>query len=236
MHEPAKEGVFLGRPADDGHRPDSAFAMPDMLNPHHREVVLAGVVAEVVAKGTFGLGGSGHHRALDHKVGISVDARPAWAADHRDPMAGEHARKGQLRQALRQRHHCRRGHRWRPTHKDSHLEWLAASQGRGVMHADPTVQLVVQADFLVGLVVIARELHPVHAEVAAFGARAVGVFGVDRRQRDKRPAISRPADHARQLGDARLVGHHRPPRDTPGERREGIQRSPPITPGPLGSL
>ena len=59
----------------------------------------------------------------------------------------------------------------------------------------------------------------------------VGVFGVDRRQRDERPAVARPARHLRELGERRFVGEHRARAHPPRQHGEGIQRRSPVAPG-----
>jgi len=45
-----------------------------------------------------------------------------------------------------------------------------------VVNTDAAVDLVMQARFLIGLVAIAGDLHPVHAEVAMAPAGAGGIF------------------------------------------------------------
>ena len=58
-----------------------------------------------------------------------------------------------------------------------------------MVDADPAVDLVVQADLAVRLVLVPRELDPVHPQVRLRQAGPVGVLGVDLRQRDERPAV-----------------------------------------------
>ena len=60
-----------------------------------------------------------------------------------------------------------------------------------MMHADAAVNLVVQADAVV-VILIARKLHAVHAEVGVPPAGPVGVFGVHLRQGDERAAVLGP--------------------------------------------
>ena len=62
-------------------------------------------------------------------------------------------------------------------------------------------------------------------------AGMVGVFGVDRRQRDERPAVARPARHLRELGERRFVGEHGTAAHPPRQHGEGIQRRAPVAPG-----
>ncbi len=46
------------------------------------------------------------------------------------------------------------------------------------MDADAAVDLIVQTDLAVGLILVAGELHPVHAQVGMPPAGTVGVFRV----------------------------------------------------------
>ncbi len=67
------------------------------------------------------------------------------------------------------------------------------------------LDLVVQADFAVGCVLVAGKLDAVHAEVGMSPAGLGDVFRVDLRQRDERAAIEWPAHLLRQLRDCRFV-------------------------------
>ena len=75
-----------------------------------------------------------------------------------------------------------------------------------MVDADRAVDLVVQADFAVGLVLAAGELDAVHAEVRVSPAGLRDVFGVDLRQRDERAAVVGPTHLLRQLRDCGFVG------------------------------
>ncbi len=68
----------------------------------------------------------------------------------------------------------------------------------------------MQADFLVRQIVSSRQLDPVHPQVRAGKAGAVGIFGVNLRQGHKRPAVAGPACHLRQLIDRRRMLKNRP--------------------------
>ncbi len=234
VHEPAEERVFLRGPADDGHRPDRPVTMPDMLDPHHGKVVPPRVVAQMVAERSFRLGGSGRDRALDDEVGVGVDRRPIAAADHRQPMTGQHARECQFGETLRQGHHGRDGQRRRAAHEDRHLQRFVPLERRGMMQADAAVQLIVEPDLAIGFVVVACELHAVHAEVRLHErpprASVAGVFCVDGRQRDERPAVSWPACHLREARERNLMREHRPRPHATGQHREGVDRAPPVSP------
>ena len=81
-----------------------------MIHTEQRKLMLPGVVAEVVAEGSLGLGGPGVHRALDHEVGVGVDGWSAATGNHRDAMAGQRAGKREFGEALGERHHRRHGH------------------------------------------------------------------------------------------------------------------------------
>src|SRR5262249_12977917 len=107
------------------------------------------------------------------------------------------------------------------------------AQGGGVVDADAAMDLVVQADFAVGLIGVAGELDTIHAQVGVPPAGPVGVFGVDLWQGDERPAVARPADQLRQFADARVVSEDRSPR---AELRPHVPESTryvPVAPRPL---
>jgi len=59
------------------------------------------------------------------------------------------------------------------------------------MDTDAAVNLVVQADFAVGLILVAGQLHAIHAEIGVAPAGTVGVLGIDLRQRDEGAAVAR---------------------------------------------
>ena len=62
-----------------------------------------------------------------------------------------------------------------------------------MVDADRAVDLIVEADFAVGLVLAAGELDAVHAEVGVSPAGLRDIFGVDLRERDERAAVVGPA-------------------------------------------
>ncbi len=235
VDEPPEERIFLRRSPDHGHRPDRPLAMPHMIDPHHGKVVLPRVVPEMIAERSFRLRRAWMHRALDHEIRIGVDRGPPLPPDHRNPVAGEHSGKRELREPFGQRHHRRDGQRRRTADEDRHPERLAPGEGRCMVYADPAVNLVVEADFPIVLVGVARELHAIHAEVRVLRARPVGVLGVDGRQRDERAAVTRPAGHPRQTGERNLTGQHGAGANAPRQHREGVVGRPPIAPWPLQS-
>ena len=54
VNDLAERRVFLRRAADDGERPDGASAMRDRLDVEHRKIVRQAVVAQMIAKRSFG--------------------------------------------------------------------------------------------------------------------------------------------------------------------------------------
>ncbi len=103
-----------------------------------------------------------------------------------------------------------------------------------MVHADAAMDLVVQADLPVRLVLVARELDPVHPQVGSRRARPVGVFGVDLRQGDERTAVHRPALDLRQPPDRDPVGQDRPGPYPTGQQPPERARYAAVPPGVLG--
>ena len=79
-----------------------------------------------------------------------------------------------------------------------------------MMPADPSVDLIVQADLLVAFVLAARHLHAVHPQVGRQQTGPIGILGVDKRQRDKCATIIGPGLELRKLIDGRLIPENRP--------------------------
>ncbi len=77
-----------------------------------------------------------------------------------------------------------------------------------MMHAHAPVNLIVHARF-VGRVPIARQLHPVHAQIGGVQAGAVGVLAVNQGQGNEGAAVPRPAGQARQIGKSAAAFQHR---------------------------
>lgn len=69
--------------------------------------------------------------------------------------------------------------RWWATDEDADAKGFAAFEGIGMVNADVTANLIVEADFTVGGVVVAHELDAIHAQIGIHDAGVVGVFGVD---------------------------------------------------------
>ena len=175
VNQLAEDRVFLRRPADDGERPDRAVAVIDVLDAQHREIVLQAVVAQVIAERAFGqqLVGDRPCRRCRNRRRRGSAGRPR-PAEHADAAAAERAGEGQFAHSFGQRHHGGEHHRRRAADEDVDAKRLAGANRRRMMHADPAVNLVVQADFAVRLVLAAGELHAVHAEVRAPPARRRG--------------------------------------------------------------
>src|SRR5262249_15735172 len=93
--------------------------------------------------------------------------------------------------------------RRRAADKDVDMKRHAAPQRQRVMHADAAMNLVVQPDFAVGMILVAGKLDPIHAEIGLPPTGTVRVFGVDLRQRSKRPSVPRPTHKLWQLMDRR---------------------------------
>ena len=173
-------------------------------------------------------------RAADDEVGLGRHGQASVGRDHGDAPAAQGAGERQLGQPLGQRHD--RGDRQGGRAADEHVDpqRFTPADRRRMVHADPAMDLVVQPDLAVGLVLVARELDPVHPQVRSSQAGPVGVLGVDLRQRDERPAVHRPALDLRQLVDRDSVGQDRPGPHAPGQQPPERARHAAISPGVLG--
>ena len=160
----------------------------------------------MIAERAFGQQLVGDDGAADAEVGVGVDRQAVGAAEHADAAAAECAGECQLAHSFGQRQHGGEHHGGRAADEDVHAERLAGAEGGGVVDADRAVDLVVEADFAVGLVLAAGELDAVHAEVRVSPAGLRDIFGVDLRQRDERAAVVGPAYLLRQLRDCGFVG------------------------------
>ena len=234
VDEPAEHRVFLRRPPHDRDRPDGAGAVGDAIDAEHGEVVLPGVVAEVIAERALRLR-TGKDRPFDREIGFGIDRRPPLCRDHRNPMAGQRPGEGQLREPFGKGHHRRHGHGWRATDSDHDAERLAPLQRPAMVDADAAVELVVEADFVERLVGVAGQLNAVHAEIRALCAGAGGILGVDTGKRDERAAVTRPGNDMGKGGKCHLAGLHRPAADMPREHRQSVERRPPVAPRAAGS-
>ena len=163
----------------------------------------------------------------DDEIGLGGHGQAAVGRDHRDATAAERAGERQLGQALGQRHDRGDGHRGRAADEDVDPQRLAAADRRGMVHADPAVDLVVQPDLAVRLVLVAGELDAVHPQVGRRQAGPVGVLGVDLRQGDERPAVHRPALDLGQLVERRSGAPGSAPISTRrGRSRQSVRGTP----------
>src|SRR5688500_15079823 len=83
------------------------------------------------------------------------------------------------------------------------------------MNADAAMNLVVQAGAAL-VVLVARELHAIQAEIGGPPAGPIGVFGVDLRQGNERTAVFGPRYLLRQITDRNLLVEHRTGRNELG--------------------
>ena len=171
------------------------------------EIMLQAVVAHMVAKGTFGLEvrqdvtADAEIRLGQHRQGQTA------AVMHGRTAAPQQAREAQFRQAFGQGHDRRHGEGRRPAHEDVHRQALAPLEGLGMVHADAAMDLVMQAH-LVGGVVVARQLHTVHAQIGGIRAGACGILAVDQRQGDEGAAVHGPAHQTGQGRQGAAVLQH----------------------------
>ena len=95
-------------------------------------------------------------------------------------------------QAFRQRHDCGNCHGRRSANEDIHLEGNIGFDGLSMVVANPSMDLVVQPHFLIGLVVTSRKLHPLHAQIGESKSRLFDAFGVDLGQGNIGASVLRP--------------------------------------------
>ena len=126
----------------------------------------------MVSERSLGLADVGIDRAADDEVGLGRHGEAAVGRDHGDAPASQGAGERQLGQPLGQGHD--RGDRQggRAADEDVDPQRLTPADRRRVVHADPAVDLVVKPDLAVRLVLVARELDPVHPQVRPRQARA----------------------------------------------------------------
>ena len=161
----AERRVFLGRPSHRGKRPDGPFAVVDAFDLQHGKVVLEAVIAEVVSERPLGLADVGIDRAADDEIGLGRHGEAPVGRDHGDTSASQGAGERQLGQPLGQGHDGGDRQGGRAADEDVDPQRLTPADRRRVVHADPAVDLVMQADLAVRLILVARELDPVHPQV-----------------------------------------------------------------------
>src|SRR5262245_60766460 len=76
----AEDGVFLGRAADNGERPDRTGAMKDALDAKDGEVVGQAVVAKVIAKRTLGERAARVEGPADTEIRLRVEGQNVIAS------------------------------------------------------------------------------------------------------------------------------------------------------------
>ena len=129
--------------------------------------------------------------AGDDKIGIAgkeIIVAPVVSKTAATHQAG----KSEFRKAFRQRHDGRKRMRRRAAYKNGTPEWLVALQVLRVVHADAAVQLVVQPDFAIRDILVARKLDAVHADIALHGVPTAGGQRKDLRQGDKCATVVGP--------------------------------------------
>ena len=114
-------------------------------------------------------------------------------------------REKKLAQAFGQWHDGRERVRRRPADEDAHLERLAATKRGRVVNTDTAMDLIVKADFFLRLVVVAGELHPIHADIRMHHASVIRILRVDMGERDERTTVIRPALNGRKRRDVGAV-------------------------------
>ena len=77
-----------------------------------------------------------------------------------------------------------------------------------LVHADASMQLVVQADFFVGYIIVSRQLNAVHAEVSVHDTWLIYVFAINLRQGDECTPIMWPVLDLGDIFNANLFGHY----------------------------
>ena len=91
------------------------------------------------------------------------------------------------------------------------------------MHADPSVNLVVQAYFTVGDMMGTTQLNTVHPQIRFHPPRSVWRFAVHKRQRHIGAAVIGPRNKARQVGKTHFMAGRRP---SPANTRQSMITSP----------
>ncbi len=190
------------------------------------------VIAQMVAERPLGQQAIRIDRADDAEVAVGVEGQGAGAPDHSHAAAAEGAGKTQLAHAFGQRHDRRHRHRRRAAHEHIHAERLAGPHRRGVVHADRTMDLIMESNFAVRRVLVPGQLNAVHAEIRAPQARLADILGVDDRQRDEWPAVSRPTHQLRQLTNTSLLSQHGAAAHKLRQHARRIERRPPVLPRP----
>ena len=96
MYQFTKRCILLRRTANDGEGPNGIFPMMDSFDFHPGEIMLFGVIPQVVSERPFGFGRRRIYRPHDHKISVCVDGCVVVRNDHRNAMAGQRTRKSQF--------------------------------------------------------------------------------------------------------------------------------------------
>ena len=131
--------------------------------------------------------------------------------DHGDAPTAQRPGERQLGQALGQRHDRGDGQGGRAADEDVDPQRLTPADRRRVVHADPAMDLIMQPDLAVGSYWLPASWIRYIPRFDPLKPGPVGVFGINLRQGDERPAVHRPALDLRQLIDRRS--------DAPGSAR-----------------
>ena len=166
------------------------------------------VVAHMIPEGPFGLEAR-HETPADAEIRLGQNGQRQFrGARQVHPASAKQTGEAQFRESLGQGHDRRHAERGRAAHIDMHRQFLAPGDGVGVVRADAPVDLIMQAR-LVGRIGVARQLHPVHAQIGGVQAGAAGIFAINQGQGDKGAAVARPAGQARQIGEIAVALQHR---------------------------
>ena len=124
----------------------ASSAVVNFFHVHDWKIMSQTVVAEVIAKGTFGHLFVWVDRTHDTKIGIGINRRAVSVAYHGNPMTGQSSGKRQFAHSFWQRHHSRNGHRRITADKDVYSKRFAGLYCGSMMHADSAMDLVVHPD------------------------------------------------------------------------------------------
>ncbi len=222
MNDLAKRRVLLRRPPHNRERPHRVATVIHLLDPHHRKVVSQAVITQVITKRTLGQQSLGINRPHQAEIRLGRHRQVGAPADQPHPSTAQCPGKRQFGQSLGQGHHGRESHHRGATNGHRHTQWFTPLDRRRVVEPDRPVDLVMQPRLAVGLVLVAGELNPVHAQVRIPPARSPGILGVDLWQGDERTTVIGPVANRRKfrkLGGAlghgtspHQLGTHRPRR------------------------
>ena len=185
------------------------------------------VVAKVVAEGAFRQRSARIDPAGDGEVGVRGDHEAVVPPLPGEPPPGQHPGEEEFAQPLGERHHGGEGMGRRSPDEDADPERFAAPLGRGVMHADAAVDLIVHPRLSVA-VLAPGELDAVHPDVGrergaegASAGRNFGILGEDLGEGDERTPVVRPGGDPGNVCERDPVSLARRGADPPGD---GVDR------------